>query len=100
MYCRSRLPSGEVNFTTISMSGEVLRTVDADPLHVSRQARFGDGDAVLDQHRAWSMSVPCLKATVIDSRPSPVDCGHVDHVLDAVDRLLDRLATVCGDASA
>ncbi len=64
---------------------------DADVAHVGRQPRRGDGDAVLHLHLRNVEIGAELEAD--RDREAPVGRRvrrHVDHVLDAVDLLLDR----------
>jgi hypothetical protein len=53
--------------------GRALPRGDAESAHLLRQARLGDGDAVLDSTCAASRSVPSAKVTVSDIAPSPVE---------------------------
>jgi hypothetical protein len=74
MYCWSREPSGEIMCTTIIRSGEALRT--AMPRRRTSSGRRGSATATRFCTSTWasSMLVPGLNTTLIDSRPSPVDC--------------------------
>ena len=52
-------------------------------------------DAILNQHLAWSRSVPSANVTVRSDAPVAGRLArHVEHVVDSVDLLLDRAATV------
>ena len=91
MYCWSSVPSGEIRWTTSIRSGEFLRTVT--PMRCTSSGSRGKATETrfCTSTWAWSMLVPGLKTTLIDNAPSPVDCDTmIDHVVDAVDLLLDR----------
>ena len=71
--------------------GRALVHGDADIAHVGRQARLRDGDAVLHLH----LRDIEIGADIEGHRDREAAVGgrvrrHVDHVLDAVDLLLDR----------
>ena len=78
--------------------GRRLERGDAEPAHVLGQPRLGDGDAVLHQH---------LRLVEVGAEPEGDGQrhlavgralrGHVEHVLDAVDLLLDRRRDGVGD---
>jgi hypothetical protein len=71
--------------------GRLLARGDAQPLHVFRQLRQGDGHAVLHQHLRGVEVGAELEG---DRQHHLAVVGalrrHVEHVLDAVDLLLDR----------
>ena len=78
--------------------GRGLAHRDAEPAHVFRQARLGDGDAVLHQHLRLIDVRPRLEDDV--DRQLPVARRlrvDVEHVVDAVDLLLDRRGDGFGD---
>ena len=67
-----------------------MRDDDALPAHVFGQAGLGERDAVLDQHLRRIEIGAELERDGDRHRPSPVDChDYVEHVVDAVDLLLD-----------
>ena len=75
-----------------------MRTDDAEALHVLGQARLGDGDAVLHEDLGL-VEVGAGLEDDVDRQP-PV-AGRlrddVEHVVDAVDLLLDRRGDRVGD---
>ena len=74
MYCWSRVPSGEVMCTTIIRSGEALRTTMPSRCTSSGRRGWATATRFCTSTWAWSMLTPGLNTTLIDSRPSPVDC--------------------------
>ncbi len=71
--------------------GRLLFRCHADPLHIRREHGNGDGDAVLDQYLRRIQI--CSKLERDAQRHVAVTRalrGHVEHVLDAIDLLLDR----------
>jgi hypothetical protein len=76
---------------TISMSGEFLSTVNAEATDLLGQPRLGDRDAVLDQDLGGIQIGPEREG---DGQRQLAVAGrladHVEHVVDAVDLLLER----------
>ena len=71
---------------------------DADPAHLLRQARLGHRDAVLHQHLR-GVEIGAEREGDGDRELAVAGRlrGHVEHVLDAVDLLLDRRRDRVGD---
>ena len=86
------MPSGEIMCTTIIRSGEALLHRDARAAaRPPAAAAAATATRFCTSTCAVSTLVPGLNTTSIDSCPSPVDCDvDVEHVVDAVDLLLDR----------
>ena len=91
MYCWSSVPSGEIRWITIIRSGDFFLHGHADALHLFRQPRQRDRDAVLHQHLRL-VDIGAGLEHDVDLRRAVAGRlrHHVDHVVDAVDLLLDR----------
>ena len=90
--------SGESMCTTIIRSGEDFSVVTPSRLHVVRQARRRDRDAVLHEHLRRIEIGAELEGDGDRHVAVARRVGrHVDHVLDAVDLLLDRRRDGGGD---
>ena len=92
------MPSGELRWITISMSGEFLRTVTPSRRTSSGRRGSADRDAVLHQHLRRIEVGAELEG---DGERELAVAGrlrrHVEHVLDAVDLLLERRGDGVGD---
>ena len=77
--------------STIIRSGELLRTVTPSRCTSSGSRGTATETRFCTSTCAWSMLVPGLNTTLIDERAVAGRLRHhVEHVVDAVDLLLDR----------
>ena len=98
MYCWSSVPSGEIRWTTSIRSGDFFLTVTPMRCTSCGQSRQGDRHAILHQHLGL-IDVRSRGEDDIDlQRAIAGGLRHdVEHVVDAVDLLLDRRGDRLGD---